>query len=71
MTDATPDRPPAPNERAEPIACAFCGSTDTELYSLFGQFLLASQYLCRHCRSVFDVVRWTEEAPGGPRPPQR
>ena len=48
-------------ERA--AACAFCSSTDTELISLFGQFLLASQYYCRNCHSVFEAVRWTEETP--------
>ena len=46
------------------VACAFCNSTDTELISLFGQFLLASQYYCRNCHSVFEAVRWTEETLG-------
>ena len=52
------------NEEAkdeEQIACPFCGSTETEFFSLFGQFLLTSQYYCRNCRTVFDVVRWTED----------
>ncbi|MGH2521069.1 MAG: hypothetical protein ACRDH2_01080 [Anaerolineales bacterium] len=43
-----------------PPACPFCASTETELFALFSQFLLASQYYCRHCRTVFDVVRWEE-----------
>ena len=47
----------------EQIACPFCNSSETEFFSLFGQFLLASQYYCRNCRTVFDVVRWTEEEP--------
>jgi len=47
----------------ERIACPFCSSSETEFFSLFGQFLLASQYYCRSCRTVFDVVRWTEEEP--------
>ncbi|HLB46835.1 MAG: hypothetical protein AABZ58_10725 [Chloroflexota bacterium] len=54
------------NEEAkdeEQIACPFCGSTETEFFSLFGQFLLTSQYYCRNCRTVFDVVRWTEDEP--------
>jgi len=54
------------NEEAkdeEQIACPFCGSTETEFFSLFGQFLLTSQYYCRNCRTVFDVVRWTEADP--------
>ena len=45
----------------ETVVCAFCSSTDVELISLFGQFLLASQYYCCNCRSVFEAVRWTEE----------
>ncbi len=45
------------------IACPFCDSTETEFFSLFGQFLLASQYYCRNCQMVFDVVRWTEADP--------
>jgi len=43
------------------VTCAFCDSTDTELISLFGQALLASQYYCRSCHSVFEAVRWTAE----------
>jgi len=50
--------------RRETVTCAFCNSTDTEMISLFGQFLLASQYYCRNCHSVFEAVRWTEETPG-------
>ncbi len=52
MTQPPSAEPPAA------IACPFCGSTATELFSLFGQFLLASQYYCRDCKTVFDVVRW-------------
>lgn len=51
------------NERQ--ILCPFCNSTETEMFALFGQFLLASQYYCRNCRTVFDVVRWEDEAPPG------
>ena len=47
----------------ERIACPFCNSSETEFFSLFIQFLLASQYYCRSCRTVFDVGRWTEEEP--------
>ena len=48
------------NAQTEVVACAFCDSSDTELISLFGQFLLASQYYCRSCRTVFEAVRWKE-----------
>lgn len=33
---------------------------------MFSQFLLASQYYCRSCRTVFDVVRWEERARAAP-----
>ncbi len=54
------------------IPCPFCGSTDTELMSLFGSSQLTSQYYCRGCRTAFERVRWGT-APGGverivPRP---
>ncbi len=52
-------------QAAAPVACPFCNSTDTELFSLFSQFLLTSQYYCRGCRTVFDAVRWAEEADDG------
>ena len=42
------------------IACPFCASAETELFAMFSQFLLASQYYCRSCKTVFDVVRWEE-----------
>ncbi len=66
MTEAR-ESPVAPDaiRGGERIACPFCNSTETEFLSLFSQFLLASQYYCRNCRTVFDVVRWVEdESPG-------
>jgi hypothetical protein len=47
--------------QSEPVRCAFCDSDKTELISLFGQFLLASQYYCHNCHTVFEAVRWKEE----------
>jgi hypothetical protein len=49
-----------PEETAEgsAIACSFCGSGHTELFSLFGSSSLTSQYYCRNCRSVFERVKW-------------
>ena len=44
-----------------PITCPYCNSTDTELFSLYGNSLLSSQYVCRACHTVFDVVRFDEE----------
>jgi DNA-directed RNA polymerase subunit RPC12/RpoP len=39
------------------IACPFCGSRETELFSLFGQQLLTAQYYCRACRTPFERVK--------------
>ncbi len=49
--------------QSEAVTCPFCGSTDTELFSLFGQALLSSEYYCRGCHTVFEAVRWIEDAP--------
>ncbi len=40
------------------VPCPFCGSTDTELMSLFGSSQLTSQYYCRGCRTAFERVKW-------------
>jgi len=37
--------------------CPFCGSTDTELFSLFGQQLMTVQYYCTACRTPFERVK--------------
>jgi len=42
------------------VACPFCASVETELFAMFSHFLLASQYYCRNCKTVFDAVRWEE-----------
>jgi transposase-like protein len=44
-----------------PITCPYCDSADTELFSLFGNSLLSSQYVCHACHTVFEVVRFDEE----------
>jgi DNA-directed RNA polymerase subunit RPC12/RpoP len=39
------------------ILCPYCGSTDTELFSLFGQQLLTVQYYCNTCHTPFERVK--------------
>ena len=39
------------------IACPFCGSTDTEFMSLFGQQLLTLQVYCNACHTPFECVK--------------
>jgi len=45
-----------PEKKAE-ISCPFCGSTNTELLSLFGQQLLTVQYYCNSCHTPFERVK--------------
>lgn len=45
-------------DRAGRVACPFCDATDNELFSVFGQTLIGSQYYCNNCRTVFEAVRW-------------
>ncbi|WP_376797278.1 hypothetical protein [Thermogemmatispora sp.] len=37
--------------------CPFCGSTETELFSLFGQQLLTAQYYCNGCHTPFEYIK--------------
>jgi ring-1,2-phenylacetyl-CoA epoxidase subunit PaaD len=39
------------------VQCPFCGSADTELFSLFGQQLLTVQYYCNACRTPFERIK--------------
>ena len=52
--------------RTESVACTHCGSTDTEMISLFGAFHLASQYFCLACGSPFAHARWQPQGPQSP-----
>ena len=51
--------PPPPGDVAaeddgEPVACPYCGSTETRLENLFGPTPCRSIYYCRHCRQPFE-----------------
>jgi uncharacterized protein (DUF983 family) len=37
--------------------CPYCGSTDTELFSLFGQHLLTVTLYCNACHTPFEHVK--------------
>ena len=55
---------PQPDPQDErPVVCPFCGSDDTEPYSLFGSTLLLTQHYCRACRTVFERIR--DDEPDG------
>jgi len=45
-----------PEAKAE-IICPYCGSTNTELLSLFGQQLLTVQYYCNVCHTPFERIK--------------
>jgi hypothetical protein len=47
--------------------CPFCNSIDTELIALFGMQMMTSQYYCRHCRSVFEAVKWQDSPDVNPK----
>jgi len=39
------------------ITCPYCGSPQTELFSLFGQQLLTVQYYCNACHTPFEYIK--------------
>jgi DNA-directed RNA polymerase subunit RPC12/RpoP len=41
----------------QPAICPYCGSSETEFFSLFGAQLLTAQYYCRACRTPFEHVK--------------
>ncbi|MCE2397739.1 MAG: hypothetical protein J4F34_01655 [Gemmatimonadetes bacterium] len=55
----------------KPSDCPFCGSTRTELMSLFGSHASLSTFWCAACRSPFEVLRWGEEEVPGERSDRR
>jgi DNA-directed RNA polymerase subunit RPC12/RpoP len=45
------------NASGSQVTCPYCGSTDAELFSLFGQQLLTVQYYCQTCHTPFEHVK--------------
>jgi DNA-directed RNA polymerase subunit RPC12/RpoP len=41
----------------EHIACPYCNSIQTDLFSLFGQQLLTVQYYCQSCHTPFEAIK--------------
>ena len=39
------------------VECPYCRSTDTELFSLFGQQLLTVEYYCNACHTPFERIK--------------
>jgi len=51
----------APDFKGRAVTCPYCGSTETELFSLFGQQLLTLQYYCNTCHTPFEHVKDDDE----------
>lgn len=39
------------------VSCPYCDSSNTELFSLFGQQLLTVQYYCNACHTPFECIK--------------
>jgi ring-1,2-phenylacetyl-CoA epoxidase subunit PaaD len=39
------------------VVCPYCGSSETEFFSLFGAQLLTAQYYCRACHTPFEQIK--------------
>ncbi len=65
MSAGLPKPPPAPrgdpSAQPAPPPCPFCGSSRTELMSLFGSHASLTTCWCRECRSPFEFLRWREK----------
>lgn len=45
------------------VICPFCGSTDTERYSRFGQEISKEGYICNDCLSPFEYMKYDGRRP--------
>ncbi len=44
-------------EEALALACPWCDSGDVEMVAEYGPHLMVSQYICRRCKSPFEVIK--------------
>ncbi len=51
------DRSFSQPDEAPAAVCPYCGSRETEFFSLFGSQLLTAQYYCRACHTPFEQVK--------------
>ena len=56
--------PVLPHDEMPVVACAFCGSEDTEPQSIYGCHMMLAAYFCNSCRTSFDWVREEWETAG-------
>jgi len=45
------------NDDGPSVICPYCGSGETEFFSLFGAQLLTAQYYCRACHTPFEQIK--------------
>jgi transposase-like protein len=45
---------PADEQR---VLCPWCGSSDVEKVSEFGPHLMVHSFICRQCKSPFEVIK--------------
>jgi hypothetical protein len=55
-----PDRSLFQPDEMPKATCPFCGSGETEFFSLFGSQLLTAQYYCRACHTPFEQIKTAE-----------
>jgi DNA-directed RNA polymerase subunit RPC12/RpoP len=46
-----------PTDQEAQVYCPYCGSSNTELFSLFGKQLLTVQYYCNACHTPFERIK--------------
>jgi DNA-directed RNA polymerase subunit RPC12/RpoP len=51
------DRSLFPPDEMPRMTCPYCGSGETEFFSLFGSQLLTAQYYCRACHTPFEQIK--------------
>lgn len=44
-------------EEARELVCPWCDSGDVEMVSEYGPHLMVSQFICRSCKSPFEVIK--------------
>lgn len=44
-------------DEARELACPWCDSGNVEMVAEYGPHLMVSQYICRGCKSPFEVIK--------------
>lgn len=60
---ARPASPTGPDPDFSGVSCPDCERSEIELVSLFGGSTSEVLFLCTHCRSCFNWVKWQHQLP--------